>query len=920
MGKEGKQQKYILKLKSKRLRNSNWNLKLSLSEAFNNEELISISESEAIRFIYEINKTQVEELNLLMAKKRSEIKRIKRESFSIENRKLLKSLYESVHEDSFIKDYVTVTFDTIKDYNKACNEGFSINNIKFKKIVGTTGGIKNKTIVFVNTEIYDELNNRISNGAKEIKIVPAKLEAYRALTFSSSTRVSQPKGIVIVDDWETSFKSDITEIGEDSETGLYVKDIKDAEMTLEDSDGYGAICPELSIEWADSLGLGYTPSGYIVRNSYCKGSLFTFDFHEFANRIANKSIITDVWGNSHNVSDVQVIMPVSMLKLWKAYESIDDWVCNCKKNNYHFSVTKVIPKELDNYRDMNYQFLQSLNLTDDELKELLQPTIDEIHDVLGGDYRKALVFLRGDSMNENNAWLESKYDYVQAIMVDKNMIKDPFVKSHIFRMIKKRIDEAKTGVIRVKGNFSIISGDIYGFMENSFGLDSPKGLLKANQFYSKYWIDKNVDKITAFRAPMTCHQNIKIMNIISNKDMEYWYRYMPNVTIFNAWDCACHTLNGADKDGDTVFTTDNKIIMNGVYEGNPLICIQNSANKIIPTEKDIQDSIRNGFGEKIGAYTNRATTMEQIKVKFKKDSKEFIELDRRIKLCMHFQQAEIDKIKGIKSPPMPKEWYSYPENKIHEDDSEDVKKEKEFNLSIMVNKKPKFMIYIYPELMKKYRDFLSASNNNSLMRFKCNVEELKMKIHKTSDEIEFLKIMEIQNPVEGCNSLMNKVCKAFEDEFDGITKSFKTSPFDHSFLLPDIKVSKSRKKNIISLYKEYQDKIKSYISDSSVRGDKEEDENNRMIMTENFRFRASVICPDEKELTKILLEEIYTNNNSKQFVWMISGEYIIRELLKRNGNKFYFPKKVSAYDDYDFEYSYEKYKMIENEKGDDEWQ
>lgn len=902
-----RQQKYILKLKSKRLRNSNWNLKISLSESFENEELISISESEAIRFIYEIKNTNIEKLDNSIKEKRKKIKSLKKEHFSIENRKKIKSLYESVHKDSFLEDYITVSFDTIKDYNYACKEGFSVNDIKFKKIVGTTGGIKSKTIVFVSTLVYDKLLKKIINGANEIPIVPAKLEAYRALTFSSSTRVSQPKGIVIVNDWETKFKSDITEIGDDEEIGLYVKDIKDADMTLEDSDGYGAICPELSKEWAEILGLSYLPSGYIIRNSYCKGSLFTFDFHEFASRVANKGVITDIWGDTHNVAEVQLIMPASMLKLWSAYRGIDDWVNNCKINGYSFSVTKVIPKELDNFRDMNYQFLQSLDLNDEELRELLKPTIDEIHDVLGGDYRKTLLFLRGDSMNENNAWMESKYDYVQAMMVNKDMINDPFVKSQIFRMIKKRINEAKTGVIRVKGNFTIISGDIYGFMEYAFDLDSPKGLLKANQFYSNYWNKKGVSRVTAFRAPMTCHQNIKIMNIVSTKDMEYWYRYMPNVTIFNAWDCACHTLNGADKDGDTVFTTDNEIIMRGVNEGNPLICIQSSANKIIPTEKDILDSIKNGFGEKIGAYTNRATTMEQIKVKFKKDSKEFIELDRRIKLCMHFQQAEIDKIKGIKSPPMPKEWYSYSENKIHEDDSEDVKKQKEFNLSIMVNKKPKFMIYIYQDLMKQYKDFVSASNSNCLMRFKCTVDELKMKICKSRDELEFLRVMEIQNPVEDCDSLMNKVCKIFEDEFDEVTKSFKGVEFDYSFLVPDVKVSHSRRKSIKNLYKDYQAKVKAHMTDSNINN--EDDDDSRLVMVENFREKAFTICPDEKELAKILLTEIYDSNNSKQFVWIISGEYIIRELLKNNNNIFYFPEKAIDSNDYDFVYSYEKYKM-----------
>ena len=905
MAKSKTLQRHIFKIQSKRLRRANWDIKLTVSEAFENDELISIADSQAIRFIYDIKGINMQDQDSDVKNLKRKIKSIKREKTSSENKKEIKKLYKELHEKLFLPEYVTVKFDTVKDFDRACR-GFFINNIEYKRIVGTTGGVKTKTIVFVKTGIHEQLNKMIRNGANDIELIPAKLEAYRALAFSSSIPVKNTKNIVVVKDWETKFKSDIIQVGDDSD-GLYVKNIKNADMSLEDSDGYGAISPKLSKEWSDSLGEDYIPSGYVIRNSFCKGCLFTFDIKDFSEKIANKDSIIDVWGNVHNVDDVDIIMPVSMLKLWKAYDSIEHYIESCDKNGYIFSITKMIPKKLENYRDLNYQFLQSLKINDEDLYKLLKPTIDEIHDILGGDYRKTLLFLRGTEMNEDTAWMNNDYNYIQAMMIDKRMNDDPFVRSHVHRMIKKRIQDAKTGVIRTQGCFQIASGDIFGFMEFAFGMDNPKGLLKSNEFYSNYWSEKGINKIAGFRAPMTCHENIKIMNLKHTEDMLYWYKYMNNVLIFNAWDCSAHTLNGLDKDGDQVFSTCSEVILNGIIESDPIVCMQSSALKVIPSDKDLQNSNKNGFGEKIGTYTNRATAMEQMKVKFDKNSQEHKELDRRIKLCMHFQQNEIDKIKGIKSPPMPKEWYDYKINKIEDEDSDEIISVKEFNLKILANKKPKFMIYIYSDLMRDYKDFIKSAKNNCLMRFKMTPDELRMKVDKSQDESDFLIRMDIQNPVEECNSLMNKVCSIIEMEFDGVVKERnKAIDFDYSFLVPNVKVSSSRSKKIEQYYKEYSSRVKNFMSEKNNFDDEDESEDRRVSMISWFESQCYSTCTDENELLAILMKLMYKTNKSKQFLWDMCGRLIIKNLLEDNNYNISFPVRDNRGE---LKYSFEKYKM-----------
>ena len=120
--------------------------------------------------------------------------------------------------------------------------------------------------------------------------------------------------------------------------------------------------------------------------------LFTFDFREFAEKVAGCYVVKDIWGNEVDIREVDVILTGSMLKLWDSYASWDDYWDNCVKNNYTFSITKMCPEKLENERNLNYQFIQTFNLSDDDLERLVRPTIDEIRDVLGGLPQEYIIF------------------------------------------------------------------------------------------------------------------------------------------------------------------------------------------------------------------------------------------------------------------------------------------------------------------------------------------------------------------------------------------------------------------------------------------------------------------------------------------------------------------------------------------------
>lgn len=570
---------------------------------------------------------------------KQEIKRIRKEPNNVQNRRVVKQLYTKLDKLQYKPDYMCLIIDKEKDYYRACR-GFSINGIKYKRLLGTNGGIKNSTIVFVSEKHADELRRRIDNGRNpDAELVPAKLEAYKALTCSASTPVSLPNGILVVDDCETEFLSDIIYLTDEGDGEPVMEMRKNEKIQMDASDGYGIMLPSLADKWSEELGLDYRVSGVNTRFSFEKGMVFTFDFVDFADKVAKKYIVKDAWGNEVDIRDVELVLTTSMVKLWDSYESCEDYINKSIENGYTFGIAKTCPKELETERNLNYQFIQSYDLDDNDIEELISPTMNEIKDVLGGDWRKTVLFLKGVGLNADNIGRIDD-DFIKAIMIDPRMVDDPFVQSTIYQLIRNRINEAKVGVLKVHGNYSIVSGDPYTLCQSIFGLELT-GLLKDGEVYNQYWADRGADRLACFRAPMTCHNNIRLVRPADNEQVRYWYQYMTTCTIFNSWDTAAIALNGCDFDGDIVMLTDNKVLVNKLHPLPALMCAQRRATKRVPTEDDFIHSNIESFGNDIGQTTNWITSMFEVRARFEKGSEEYDTLSYRIQCGQLYQQNAI---------------------------------------------------------------------------------------------------------------------------------------------------------------------------------------------------------------------------------------------------------------------------------------
>lgn len=630
-------QRYIYKIHSSRLRKEKWKLTLPIEEARRNDEVIALADSLMLRWIDELN--GITDADEKAKEIKLQIELLRKEKNNIQNKRKIRELYSDLDKLQLKPDYMYLIIDKEKDYHRAC-KGFSINGIKYKRLLGTNSGIKNSTIVFVSERLADELKRRVENDRDpNAKLVTAKLEAYKALTCSASTPVSFPKGILIVDDAETEFYDDTIYLTDEGDGEPVMQERPHEKIVMDASDGYGIMLPSLAERWSKELGLDYVVSGLNTRMAWEKGMVFCFDYLEFAEEVAGDFLVKDAWGNLVDVRDTELILTTSMVKLWDSYDSCEDYLAKSIGNKYTFGITKTCPEFLENERGSNYQFLQSYMLDDAEIDELIAPTMEDIENVLHEDWRKTVLFLRGSGITANNV-AGMPDDFIKAIMIDQRMLDDPYIQNEVYQLIRNRINEAKVGVLKVHGNYSIVSGDPYLLCQSIFGLEKT-GLLKAGEVYSKYWADDGAEELVCFRAPMTCHSNIRRVVPVNNDKTNHWYQHMKTCTIFNSWDTANSALNGMDFDGDMVMTTDNKVLLRNHRKLPTLMCVQRKAQKRVSTEDDFIRSNIESFGNDIGMTTNWITSMFEVQAKYCPKDKRYKELDYRIMCGQLYQQNAI---------------------------------------------------------------------------------------------------------------------------------------------------------------------------------------------------------------------------------------------------------------------------------------
>lgn len=310
------------------------------------------------------------------------------------------------------------------------------------------------------------------------------------------------------------------------------------------------------------------------------------------------------------------------------------------------------------------------------------------------------------------------------------------------------------------------------------------------------------------------------------------------------------------------------------------------------------------FNTKIGYITNLGTTFYEMQSKYDIGSREFEELNRRLKLCCIEQNRQIDSAKGLKVKPFPKHWTEY--KKITDDMSEEEKAAHEFNNSLVIEKRPYFMRYLYPKYNAEYKAHVADFDRYCLTKYDCKFKDLSEDFKQTDEYKGLKEYYDRKNPLLETYGTMNRICYYMEDAIKHIKRTRIKADKDELYeILSSGKGIDSTKLGAMAkLYEEYVAFKRSKMLTSSEFSTYEQ----YYKYLRNKGLEA--ISSDIGELADLAVELCYKNGKKKEFCWDIFGQGVVDNLIAKkleSGNPIVMVPQLD--ENGPIEYLGEKYSM-----------
>lgn len=916
---------YTVKVNSSDLKYFNYSISGTFNLFRRRDQIAAVADSQTLRTIREITNQEVDLLKIEELYKKRDM--LKRQPSSSENSSIISIVQKKINNAMFIPEYVTVTMNGNKQYEYLFEHGFDLiidgRRRHYERFSCSAGQARVSTVVFCDSDIIGELERRFNNGRDmDFKIAPSKYNAYFGLYTSATKVVSEPK-FCVIPDYENNQVVKVNYVTETDYDSDDLIDIRDIKLSFNRTDGMGLINYERASIWADELGLDYVPAQFCIRQSFIKGMLCTFPIQEFCELVNDGNYVTkDLYGQEIDLRDYDVILTESQFKLWGAYPNLDYYKECCHQNNLKWGVAICTPKQDKDIIKMNYQFLQTLDLSDEDIENMCSMFVDWIQRINCDNIGYTLLYLIGEAKSEDaiRAYMNSKDNYwIKCLIMEPSLIRDRYIKQKIYNLIKNRIQDGCLGEIILNGNFQVLVSDPFGFMQHVCGLE-PTGLLGAGEYYSNYWNERDVDMVDGMRSPLTYRSEHVKMKIVTNSRMEYWYRYMYTGIVINYHGHETMNFGGSDYDYDILATTDCKEVINGIYPNElPVYYEPPKPAKIVPTKWDLFRTDTFSFGSIIGSITNKGSSgyalLSDIEQVYGKNSIEYVITLNRLKMSCKLQSSQIDKAKiGRDVKGIPKVWVK--RDKVEEDDDEQTMIYKERMNYLCLDRYPYFFIYRYSDTRRKYRKHIKSYQSWCKNTFKMPLEDLIKLEPKTAQQIEFLRGFFRYMPVIDSNSTMNRICHHIENINMNVRSHLKVKEGEdmrNIFVGENIEWDDNRYIQVVETYKRYCKEVTALNRLGSSHFDFE--------TTHEYDFHAATLigmlysyiseaCSNVYEAIMYLSHYMYTEKDSasKEMLWQTYAQEIYDIVRSKNDGTIMFP--ISD-EDGEIEYLGKKYTMKE---------
>lgn len=709
------------------------------------------------------------------------------------------------------------------EYSVLAHSGFDINGRHYIRLCAGSGQLRNNTVTFVWEVMSDYITKALYCGitpedlGKEFSV--SKWNAYVGLSESGMHFLKTEPRVCIVSDYEVIKPHlPIDYIETENVRGQKKKHVNktimrhyydDAEMNfapLNSFDGQGLADPAWMKQAALELGYlhkdkGYVPSEYILRAPWCKGLVVSFDFKAYC-REQGVSKIRDIYGQEYEIENIDVLLTASQFKMWKVYAKYGGWKYHqacMKQHNLRWGVVIANKERDDDYRALNYQYIQALDLDDDDIEKLCKHTEELLSNLCNGDidtvYKTLVGFSNSadESVQDTVGLLETVKPSAsllqRAVAHNSDLLQDTYIQTLIYREAETKFNNAKIGKLLCRGGYSFIVSDPVAQIQHiikNHAVDGNKdieitGLIPANMIYSHYWnqVSPVPEKVVLMRSPLVDSSEVTVCGLSKTLEMEKWYSHIKSGLILSVFDVNTLALQNCDFDGDRCFSSNDSVLIKGAQK-NPVPILYPSAGTQLKGEITFESMIEadiRGLNSAVGSLSNQATCLYALRDKYQKNSQEYDELSRRIKIVSELVGVEIDKIKTGIPPKKPSAWKK--ERMPYEQFDADVANSKAAiapscsveeqerirrHNALIPDAKPIFMRYIYEsmnkDLIKYDKAFDNASKYNNGIRL---IDLLNTDYDALDDTCKkLLNKYHRYLPAIDTPCTMNKICRRFE--------------------------------------------------------------------------------------------------------------------------------------------------------------
>lgn len=508
-------------------------------------------------------------------------------------RKKIAELYLDVKNNP--DKYKKVSKDEIR--NIFYNEGVPITyhskkgdeTIVYRMLYRTPGKAKAGKCMFIREKLYKKARNFLYMGIKLKKHNAPIVEIGAYSSLITSTIVGKirikPEEILVLNDFDSIFKTNIVAVKTDKEKHCYAETIKDYEVKNTIFDGQGLIDSSVFPEWGD---------GYILlRHHMCKCAAFNTNLQQFFKDYFTddyeKTTVKDMWGNEVRVKNIKLVTTDQSMKWVKFDVGFDYWSEWVRKNDCMFGIVKTAHhSKLGNVQRMSYQMINSLS--EEIMPNVIDKSIRYIERLKTDDY----IFLE---YLERTANFSNDHEVLVAL-VKRN---PDFLRSEYYRARKRDIIRAyvldfKNGrSIQNADNLTIV-GSPYAMLLHSVGEnpeDDPtfKQEKDSIQCYSERFADG--EYLAEFRSPFNSRNNMGYLHNNLHPLIKKYFNLGKLCVAVNM----IHTdfqdrNNGSDMDSDSIYTTNQEDIVSHAkycYLNYPTIV------NMIPKEKNHYDNTMDNF-------------------------------------------------------------------------------------------------------------------------------------------------------------------------------------------------------------------------------------------------------------------------------------------------------------------------------------